>query len=99
MSSSSARSSATLDGQEEQLQREEDDLTGVAGELAEVYGRLRAAAADLSKGRQRVAKKLVNEAQKQLAELGMADARLDAELEAVPLGDDPVTADVPAWGA
>ncbi len=90
---------ATLDGQEEQLQREEDDLTGVAGELAEVYGRLRAAAADLSKGRQRVAKKLVNEAQKQLAELGMADARLDAELEAVPLGDDPVTADVPAWGA
>jgi DNA repair protein RecN (Recombination protein N) len=90
---------AGLDEQEAKLQREEDDLAGVAGELAEVYARLRAAAADLSKGRQRVAKRLVHEAQKQLAELGMADARLDAVLEPVPLGDDPATADVPAWGA
>jgi DNA repair protein RecN (Recombination protein N) len=90
---------ATLDEQEEKLQRQEDDLAGVSGELAEVYTRLRAAAADLSKGRQRVAKRLVGEAQKQLAELGMADARLDAVLEPVPLGDDPLAAEVPAWGA
>jgi DNA repair protein RecN (Recombination protein N) len=90
---------ATLDEQEQKLQAQEDDLAGVSEELAEVYTSLRAAAADLSKGRVKVAKRLVNEAQKQLAELGMADARLDAVLEPVPLGDDPVSAEIPAWGA
>jgi DNA repair protein RecN (Recombination protein N) len=89
---------AALDEQEQKLQAQEDDLAGLAGELAETYARLKAAAAELSKGRQRVAKRLVAEAQKQLAELGMADARLDAVLEPIPLGDDPVTAEVPAWG-
>ena len=39
------------------------------------------------------------EAQKELADLGMAGARLDAVLEQIPLGDDPVHAEVPAWGA
>jgi DNA repair protein RecN (Recombination protein N) len=89
----------TLDEQERKLQGEEDDLAGLTEELAEVYSRLLAAAADLSKGRQRVAKRLVNETQKQLAELGMADARLDAVLEPIPLANDPVTAEVPARGA
>jgi DNA repair protein RecN (Recombination protein N) len=89
----------TLDEQEQKLQAQEDDLAGLTDELAEVYARLRAAAADLSKGRQRVAKRLVAEAQKHLAELGMADARLDAVLEPGPLGDDPVAAEVHPWGA
>jgi DNA repair protein RecN (Recombination protein N) len=89
----------TLDEQERKLQGEEDDLAGLTEELAEVYSRLLAAAADLSKGRQRVAKRLVNETQKQLAELGMADARLDAVLEPIQLANDPVTAEVPARGA
>jgi DNA repair protein RecN (Recombination protein N) len=90
---------ATLDEQEEKLQAQEDDLAALSDELSATHARLRTAAADLSKGRQRVAKRLVAETQKQLAELGMADARLDAALEPVPLGDDPLTGDVPAWGA
>jgi DNA repair protein RecN (Recombination protein N) len=90
---------AALDDQERALQSQEDDLSSVWHELAWVYRELREAAAELSKQRQRVAKRLAAEAQKQLAELGMADARLDAALEPVPLGDDPLTAEVPAWGA
>jgi DNA repair protein RecN (Recombination protein N) len=90
---------AGLDEQEEKLQAQEDDLAVLADELAEAYARLKAAAGELSKGRQRVAKRLVAEAQKELAELGMADARLEAVLEPVPLGDDPITAEVPTWGA
>jgi len=90
---------ATLDEQEQKLQGQEDDLAALSDELAATYSRLKAAAAELTRGRQRVAKRLVAKAQKQLAELGMADARLDAVLVPVPLGDDPVTAEVPAWGA
>jgi DNA repair protein RecN (Recombination protein N) len=90
---------ATLDEQEKRLQREEDDLAGVAGRLTESYGRLRQAAAELSKQRHRVAKRLAAETQKQFADLGMADARLDVVLEPVPLGDDPTSAEVPAAGA
>ena len=90
---------ATLDEQEEKLQGQEDDLAALSDELTETYSKLRAAAAELTKGRQRVAKRLLAEAQKQLAELGMAEARLDAVLVPAPLGDDPATAEVPAWGA
>jgi DNA repair protein RecN (Recombination protein N) len=89
----------TLDEQEQKLQGQEDDLAALSDGLAETYSRLKAAAAELTRGRQRVAKRLAVEAQKQLAELGMADARLEAVLVPVPLGDDPVTAEVPTWGA
>src|SRR5262249_19799128 len=67
--------------------------------LAQEYDKLRRAAAELSKARQKGAKKLATEVQKQLADLGMAEARLDARLEPVPLGDDPARSEVPAWGA
>jgi len=90
---------ATLDEQEQKLHSQEDDLATLSDELAAAYAELKASAGELSKGRQRVAKRLVTEAQKQLAELDMADARLTAQLEPLPLGDDPATADVPAWGA
>jgi DNA repair protein RecN (Recombination protein N) len=90
---------ATLDEHEARLQAQEDDLTTVGERLAEAFGKMKTAAAELSKARQKVAKKLAAEAQKQLSQLGMPDARLDAVLEPIPLGDDPATADVPAHGA
>jgi DNA repair protein RecN (Recombination protein N) len=89
---------ATLDAQEGHLQQQEEDLSRIQSELVEVFGRLRQAGADLGKRRQRVAKKLAEEAQRELADLGMAEARLEARLEAVPLGDDPLTAEVPTGG-
>jgi DNA repair protein RecN (Recombination protein N) len=88
-----------LDEQETRLQRQEDDLERIDAELAAEYQQLRQAATELSKQRQRVADRLAKETQKQLAELGMAGARLEAVLETTPLGDDPAHAEVPAWGA
>ncbi len=88
-----------LDEQETRLQKDEDDLGGLREQLAAEYAALKAAAAELSKQRKKVAKRLAAETQKQLAELGMAEARLEAVLEPVPLGDDPAASDVPAWGA
>jgi len=88
-----------LDEQERRLQQEESDLSGVEAEMAAVFRKLKVAAAELSKARQRVAKKLAAAAQKELADLGMADARLDAVLDPIPLGDDPAAAEIPAWGA
>jgi len=90
---------ASLDAQETRLQQQEDDLERVETELAEAYEQLREAAAELSKQRQRVADRLAKETQKQLADLGMAGARLEAILETNPLGEDPAQAEVPAWGA
>src|SRR5205807_1392315 len=62
------------------------------------YQKLRESAHDLSKQRQRIVRRLAQEVQKQLADLGLAEARLGAALETVPLGDDPASADIPAWG-
>jgi DNA repair protein RecN (Recombination protein N) len=89
----------SLDEQEARLQREEDDLESVEAELSAAYTRLREAAAELSKQRAKVAKKFAAEAQRQLADLGMAEARLSAVLEPVPLADDPAASEIPAWGA
>jgi DNA repair protein RecN (Recombination protein N) len=89
---------ATLDGQEAGLQQQESDQASVQAELAEAFGQLRKAAAELSRQRQRVAKRLAVDTQRELVDLGMAEARLDAVLEPVPLGEDPATAEVPGMG-
>jgi DNA repair protein RecN (Recombination protein N) len=89
---------ATLDAQTAQLERQEEDRASIEAELAEAFARLRQAGEELSRQRQRVAKRLATEVQRELADLGMAEARLDAVLEAGPLGEDPATAEVPAWG-
>jgi len=88
----------TLDQQEAHLQQQENDRVTVQAELAEAFAALRQAGAELSRLRQRVAKRLAAETQRQLADLGMADARLEALLEPLTLGDDPATAEVPVGG-
>ena len=87
-----------LDNKERQLQQQEDDLTCIQGDLTKAYAELRAVAAELSKQRKKVAKKLASETQRQFADLGMAEAKLEALLEPLPLGDDPTKSEVPAWG-
>jgi DNA repair protein RecN (Recombination protein N) len=89
----------SLDEQESRLQQQEDDLEHIDTELAEAYGQLREAAAELSKQRQRVADRLAKETRKELADLGLAEAKLEAILETDPLGDDPIASEVPTWGA
>ncbi|MFO0852054.1 MAG: DNA repair protein RecN [Gemmataceae bacterium] len=89
---------ATLDARERQMQQQEDDLAGIDDRLRAAFAGLKDAAAALGKARGKVAKKLAAEAQKHLADLGMPNAKLDAVLEPVPLGDDPTAGDVPATG-
>src|SRR5262249_21931139 len=60
---------ATLDEQEKALQQQEDDRTQLEASLAEAFDKLRQAGAELSRQRQRVAKKLAAEVQRELADL------------------------------
>src|SRR5262249_12298307 len=89
----------TLDEQERKLQQQEEDLGTVEAELQEADRQLREAGRELSKQRQKVAKKLASAAQKELAELGMREAKLEAVLTPIALGDDALSSDVPAYGA
>jgi DNA repair protein RecN (Recombination protein N) len=89
---------ATLDERDKGLQQEEDDRAKIETDLAEAFGKLRQAGEELSRRRQQTVKKLTAAAQKELADLGMAGARLDAVLEPVALGDDAMTTEVPAAG-
>jgi DNA repair protein RecN (Recombination protein N) len=89
---------ATLDAQETGLQQQEDDRARLEGELAAAFGQLREVGEDLSRQRQRVAKRFATAVQRELADLGMAEARLDVTLEPVTLADDPAGAEVPATG-
>jgi DNA repair protein RecN (Recombination protein N) len=88
-----------LDEREAKLRRDDEDFGTIEVDLSAAFARLREAAAELSKGRAKVAKRLASETQKQLAELGMGEARLTAEVRPVPIGDDPLSGEVPAAGA
>jgi DNA repair protein RecN (Recombination protein N) len=89
---------AGLDDLEKRLQEEEGDQTAVERDLRDAFQALREAGAELSRQRQRVARRLAAQTQRELADLGMAEARIAAELEPIALGDDPATAEVPELG-
>jgi DNA repair protein RecN (Recombination protein N) len=89
---------ATLDQREADLQQAEDQLATLSSELKQAYAELREAAVVLSKARGKVARKLVADTQKHLADLQMSQARLEAVLDVVPLPDDPLSGDIPAAG-
>ncbi|HEV3384928.1 MAG TPA: DNA repair protein RecN [Gemmata sp.] len=88
----------TLDAKESALQRQEDDLSGIDGELRTAYAAMKEAAIVLSKTRGKVAKRLAADAQKHLIDLHMPKAKLEAALEVLPLSEDPLTGDIPASG-
>jgi DNA repair protein RecN (Recombination protein N) len=72
-----------LDDQEKQLAASEDDRTQTQSALKSTFADARKLGIELSKKRQRAAKRLAGAVQKELAELGMAEARLDVLLESV----------------
>jgi DNA repair protein RecN (Recombination protein N) len=88
----------SLDTKETELQKQEDDLSGIESTLRTAWNEMKDAAQALSKARAKVAKKLAADAQKHLADLGMPLAKLDASLELISLPDDPMAGDVPAAG-
>lgn len=87
-----------LDERAARLQKDDSDEASLCAELKEAFTRLSAVGSELSRQRQRTARRLTTAVQRELAELGMADARLDARLEPDKLGDDPLHADVPSDG-
>jgi DNA repair protein RecN (Recombination protein N) len=89
---------ATLEDQERKLLRQETDLDTTATQLAEAFAKLKKVGADLSQQRQEAARRLTKEVQKQLADLSMAEARVEAQLTPVALGNDPTSGEVPANG-
>jgi DNA repair protein RecN (Recombination protein N) len=89
---------AALDEQERRLQQQETDQVSVLGELEAAFESLRQAGQELSRQRRRIAKRLSQQVQRELTDLGMAGARLEAALEPITLGDDPTQADVPESG-
>ncbi len=88
----------TLDTKETELQKQEDDLSGIDTRLRAAYAEMKNAAGVLSKGRAKVAKKLAADAQIHLSDLGMPKAKLDAAIELMTLPDDPMAGDVPPAG-
>lgn len=88
----------TLDAKETALKRQEDDLASVEAELRPAFAELKAVGAKLSARRAKVAKALASETQAQLADLQMSRAKIDVELTAEPLGDDPLAGDLPSSG-
>jgi DNA repair protein RecN (Recombination protein N) len=88
----------TLDAKEAELQKQEDDLSGIDATLRTAYGEMRDSASALSRARAKVAKKLAADTQKHLSDLGMPKAKLDAVIELIALPDDPMAGDVPAAG-
>ncbi|VTS05099.1 DNA repair protein RecN [Tuwongella immobilis] len=88
----------TLDSQELALQGEEDEIDHLEAELAERYAKLREIAGKLSKRRAAVAEQLASQTQLHLADLGMPNARLTAQLEPLPWGTDPKLAEIPIMG-
>ncbi len=88
----------SLSDQEARLKQQETDQATVQAELEEVFGRLKEAGGELSRQRQRVAKKMAAAVQRGLAALGMPEARLDAALQPLAVGDDPGKAEVPEGG-
>jgi DNA repair protein RecN (Recombination protein N) len=87
-----------IEGREQALQGAEDERAAVEAEMTSNFADLRQAGAELSKQRRKTAKRFATEVQKHLADLGMAEARLEAVLTPLELGNDSVTAEVPAHG-
>ncbi|HEV8059967.1 MAG TPA: DNA repair protein RecN [Gemmataceae bacterium] len=87
-----------LDEQEKSLAASEDDRTRTQTDLEAAFTRVKSLGIELGKKRQRAAKRLATAVQKELAELGMAEARLDVRLDSSRPSDDPVETVVPLEG-
>ena len=88
----------SLDAAESKLVGEEEGRDALEASIRTAFADVAKLGAKLGKERAKVAKAFVARVQKELAELSMPEAKLDAELKPRSLGDDPLTGDVPASG-
>jgi DNA repair protein RecN (Recombination protein N) len=87
-----------LDDRERNLTASEDDRAQTQTDLISAFESARALGIELGKKRQRVAKRLAAAVQKELAELGMLEARLDVQLESAPPAKGTAEASLPPEG-
>src|SRR5262249_49358522 len=88
----------SLDSSEAKIVADEEGRDALEADIRAAFADVAKLGSKLGKERAKVAKSFVGRVQKELAELSMPDAKLDAELTPRPLGDDPLTGDVPANG-
>lgn len=89
---------ATLDAADAELNAGEGDRATLEGQLADVFREVGKLGAKLGKERRKIASAFVNRVRKELADLGMPEATLEAQFTARPLGDDPRTAEASPLG-
>jgi DNA repair protein RecN (Recombination protein N) len=88
----------TLEQQERELAGAEEDRAGLESSLQEEWQKLLAVGDELSQHRRKVAKKFVAAVQVHLSELGMPEAKLEAQLEPIEVGKDPMQAAISTEG-
>ena len=88
-----------LSGREAELTQNESRLEAIRDALKPAFARFLQAAKALSKARNRAALQLAAETQTQLADLHMSQARLEAVLNPIDLGDDAFSGEIPLSGA
>jgi len=81
------------------IERDEAGLAGLDVPLAEAWGGLKAAAAELTAARRKACKSFAKAVQPHLKALSLAEARITVEVEPLPLGDDPTVPPPPEGGA
>ncbi len=89
---------AQLDAQEKGLSASEEDRAQAQADLAAAFARALTLGIDLGRKRVRVSKRLASAVQKELAELGMPEARLDVRLESAPPAADSMETPLPLEG-
>lgn len=80
------------------LDHDEHEIDSMAAPLEKAWQAVRNAATSLSEARREASRTFTKEVRDHLKNLGLAEARLDVELESRPLGDDPMAASAPEEG-
>jgi DNA repair protein RecN (Recombination protein N) len=88
-----------IEGQLAAIDRDDTDLAGLDGPLAEAWDNVKAQAALLSNARRKACKAFAKAVQSQLKALSLGEARLSVEIATEALGDDPTVGAAPEGGA
>jgi DNA repair protein RecN (Recombination protein N) len=88
----------SLDARESVLKQKEDDQAALHTELAALFEKAITAARQLSRKRSAVAAGLAKAVERELAELGMRDARLEIAIYPVATDSDPLNGHLPGNG-
>jgi DNA repair protein RecN (Recombination protein N) len=81
------------------IERDEADLQHLDAPLAEAWAALREAAGELTEARRKTSQAFGKAVQGHLKDLSLGQAKLQVQVEALPMGDDPTASAPPEGGA